>query len=305
MVGYARLCSKLWDAIPPLGAPNRAIPPHTTKALDLSTQAWLDSIPPHLQLRHPRASNSQSRVVNRLRALLHLRGNITRISIYQHHLLSTASINANLSAVWLIVDVARDSIQVLTHLNATTDIYSRQQNAFNYFLLSAVAVIALAVCHAPEIFAATCARSFLDAISLVRGFSRHSMASRRLWKSIRGLLPRLKSLGLSSEVRQSDASIHDPHGTSGVQHQTYASINQDEEFTQSGGVASRPYDVSGNNGVPYMADFSSDLMDIFYALDDGQHFAADFSTDNFENMDAGFMSTEGAGISRRFLQGLM
>ena len=54
-----------------------------------------------------------------------------------------------------------------------------------------------------------------------------------------------------------------------------------------------------------MADFSSDLMDIFYALDDGQHFAADFSTDNYGNMDAGFMSTEGAGISRRFLEGLM
>jgi hypothetical protein len=190
-------------------------------------------------------------------------------------------------------------------LNATTDIYSRQQNAFNYFLLSAVAVIALAVCHAPEIFAATCARSFLDATSLLRGFSRHSMASRRLWKSIRGLLPRLKSLGLSGEVRQNEAHIHDPQSTVSAQAQTYAVINQEEDFAQSGGVANRTYDVGGTSGVPYMADFSSDLMDIFYALDDEQQFAANFSSDNFENMDDGFMSSEGAGISRRFLQGLI
>jgi hypothetical protein len=66
------------------------------------------------------------------------------------------------------VDIALDSIQVLMHLNATTDIYSLQQNAFNYFLLSSLAIIFLAVCHAPEVFASRCRKSFVDAVELVR-----------------------------------------------------------------------------------------------------------------------------------------
>lgn len=307
MVGYARLCSKLWDAIPPLGAPNRAIPPQTAKALDLSAQAWIDSIPPQLQLRHPYGSSSQTRVIHRLRALLHLRGNITRISIYQHHLLSTLSINANLSAVWLIVDVARDSIQVLVHLNATSDIYSRQQNAFNYFLLSAVAVIALAVCHAPAIFAATCAKSFMDAIGLVRGFSQHSMASRRLWKSIRGLLPRLKSLGLSGERLSNtiapEMQTYDERSMSNVRGELNAPTSRQGEVLASDAFTGKQLDAEGS--VPYMADFSSDLMDIFYALDEEMQFTPDFAPENFGAVDSGLMNSEGSGISRRFLQGLI
>ncbi|KAM3444968.1 hypothetical protein NHJ13734_000837 [Beauveria thailandica] len=217
MVGYAQLCSKLWAAIPPFGAPNQSIPHELAYALDASALEWLESIPPHLQMRHyPRGSGSaggnagpyptslrtqqhpqqQPRVLHRLRALLYLRGNLTRISIYQHHLISPAAVAADPDRARVAVDLARDTVQVLVHLNATSDIYSRQQNAFNYFLASAFAVISLALCHAPHIFAAPCTQSFMDAASLVKGFSRHSMASKRLWKSIRGLSPRLKSLGV-------------------------------------------------------------------------------------------------------------
>ncbi|XP_044714413.1 fungal specific transcription factor domain-containing protein [Hirsutella rhossiliensis] len=101
----------------------------------------------HLRLRHPRlglAARTQPRVLHRLRALLYLRGNHTRISVYQHYLFNTTSITANLRSAWLVVNIALDSVQILVHLNATTDIYSRQQNAFNYFLVSAMAVIFLA-----------------------------------------------------------------------------------------------------------------------------------------------------------------
>ncbi|OAA74657.1 Casein kinase II, regulatory subunit [Akanthomyces lecanii RCEF 1005] len=213
MVGYARLCSKLWEAIPPFGAPSQSIPHELAYALDASALEWLDSIPPHLQMRHyPRGAGSQGnagtytssvrpppqqpRVLHRLRALLYLRGNLTRISIYQHHLVSPAAVAADPQRARVAVDLARDTVQVLVHLNATSDIYSRQQNAFNYFLASAFAVISLALCHAPHMFAAQCTQSFMDAAGLVKGFSRHSMASKRLWKSIRGLSPRLKSLGV-------------------------------------------------------------------------------------------------------------
>ncbi|CAK7208157.1 hypothetical protein SCUCBS95973_000006 [Sporothrix curviconia] len=201
MVRYGRLCSKLWDAIPPFGSQSQQIPEDVAHALDASTQDWLYSIPPDLQLRHPRlglAPLAQPRTMHRIRTLLYLRGNHTRTLIYRHHLLSAQSIAANKRDAQLVVDIAQDSIHVLVHLNATSNIYSRQQNAFNYFLLSALSIVFLAVCHAPDTFTALCRKSLLDAVELVRGFSRNSPASRRLWNSVHGLLQRLRSLGLQS-----------------------------------------------------------------------------------------------------------
>lgn len=187
------------------------IPSDTATSLDIQTQEWLESIPSHLQLRHPRlglAARAQPRVLQRLRALLYLRGNHTRILIFRHHLLNPDRIKSDPDRAWLVVEIAQDSIQVLVHLNATSDIYRRQQSAFNYFLLSALAVIFLAVCHEPNMFGEPCRKSFHAAVKLVKDFSRHSLVSRRLWNSIKGLLPRLRQLGIhgTEEGRESDST---------------------------------------------------------------------------------------------------
>ncbi|GJC96696.1 fungal specific transcription factor domain-containing protein [Colletotrichum higginsianum] len=199
MVAYGRLCSKVWEALPPFESPSQFIPRDTVAFLDFMTLNWLSSIPEDLQLRHPRlglAPRVQPRSVHRLRTLLYLRGNHMRTLIHRHHVLSTASIKADMQAARLVTDIALDTIQVLVHLSETSDIYARQQNAFNYFLMSALAVILLAVCHAPGVFAEPCKETFLRAARLVKGFSRHGHASRRLWRTIRGLMPGIKSLGL-------------------------------------------------------------------------------------------------------------
>ncbi|KID82884.1 Casein kinase II, regulatory subunit [Metarhizium guizhouense ARSEF 977] len=320
MVGYARLCSKLWDAIPPFGSPCQSIPPDIANALDASTQTWLESIPPHLQMRHPRAfysTRSQPRVLHRLRAFLYLRGNLTRISIYQHHLLSAATIKADLARAKVAVDLAQDTVQVLVHLNATSDIYSRQQNAFNYFLLGAFAVISLAICHAPNVFAAGCAQSFIDAIGLVRGFSRHSIASRRLWKSIRGLLPRLKSLGLQ-DCDDAGDRMHSPSaaGTLGSDASSSyivrgrASVSRaddDQVWTASGrqpGPGALTHPGLGAD-IPDMTELNNDILNLFDTLGQGSQFPDDFDSGLYNALDADLVGGDGLDISRRFLQGLM
>ncbi|PHH75932.1 hypothetical protein CDD80_1928 [Ophiocordyceps camponoti-rufipedis] len=329
MVGYGRLCSKLWDAIPPLGSPTQSIPDETIQALDLSTQDWLESIPPHLRLRHPRlglAARSQPRVLQRLRALLYLRGNHTRLSIYQHCLFSTTSINSDLDTAWLVINIAQDSVQVLVHLNDTTDIYSRQQNAFNYFLLSALAVIFLAVCHAPNVFAEPCRKSFLDAIDLVRGFSRHSVVSRRLWKSIRGLLPRLRSLGLQGSedggggaapatTAAATTTTGDSPGSGSVPNTGVGPENRDfrdgamqdpptgtsvwDGQTSSDMMAEG--DMSGS--VPDMFQMRNDLLDLFDALGQGQQFPGEFGAHFYGPDETDLLNGRGGEITRR-LQGL-
>ncbi|KAK7403062.1 hypothetical protein QQX98_011173 [Neonectria punicea] len=321
MVGYGRLCSKLWDAIPPFGSHSQLIPEDTVISLDLSTQAWLQSIPPDLQLRHPRlglAPRSQPRIIHRLRALLYLRGNHTRIFIYRHHLLSAASIAGNLRSAWLVVDIAQDSIQVLVHLNSTTDIYSRQQNAFNYFLLSALAIIFLAVCHAPDVFTGPCRKSFLDAVELVRGFSRYSIVSRRLWNSIRGLLPRLRTLGLQSSEEAQDTevvvdgnspaiTVNSPGMGSlsremrGRTHHLEGPDDLDvsDIHTDSGIVP----DLDLGSSIPDMYQMRNDLLSLFDAFGQGQILPEEFGA-QFYGPDDGDANGMGGEISRRF-QGLI
>ncbi|KAH8587357.1 hypothetical protein B0O99DRAFT_400740 [Bisporella sp. PMI_857] len=219
LVAYGRLSSKVWDALPPFGSPQQFIPEDKVAFLNFVTQNWVGSIPTNLQLRHPRlglAPWTQPRALHRLRALLYLHGNHMRTLIHRHHVLSSANIMADVASARLVVDIAKDTIQVLVHLNNTTDIYARQQSAFNYFLISALAVILLAVCHAPAVFATTCRESFVAAVDLVKGFSLRSFASRRLWKCIKGLLPGINSLGMqsSSDAQQNVLAVsHLPAAT--------------------------------------------------------------------------------------------
>ncbi|KAL0930519.1 fungal specific transcription factor [Colletotrichum truncatum] len=209
LIGYGRLCSKAWEALPPFSAPSQSIPKDTVEFLDFTAQNWSRSIPNDLQLRYLRDANmpvGQPRVLRRLQALLYLRGNHIRTLIHRHHVISSASIEADPQKARLVVDMAIDSISVLVNLSETSDIYMRQQSAFNYFLLSALAVIFLAVCHGSRVFAEPCRDSFLSAVELVKGISRQGTASRRLWKSIRGLLPLAQRIGLRGDENTSRQS---------------------------------------------------------------------------------------------------
>ncbi|CAG9952790.1 unnamed protein product [Clonostachys rosea f. rosea IK726] len=317
MIGYGRLSSQLWEALMAFGSMANFIPEETTAVLDLKTQEWLESIPPDLQLRHPRlglAARAQPRVLHRLRALLYLRGNHTRILIYRHHLLSPAKIKADPHSAYLVVEIAKDSIKVLVHLNATSDIYSRQQTAFNYFLVTALAVIFLAVCHDPKVFAEICRNSFHAAVKLVRDFSRRSQASRRLWNSIRGLLPRLKRLGMKGAEDGREVEQNNGQNELVAREDSTGSLNQQSDSKEqrygeepgmivpvgmemlAGGLDSGT-EFAGAGTTPNMFQMSNDLMALFDVFEQGQQFPSDFGHDYYNGGD-------GSEITRRF-QGLM
>jgi hypothetical protein len=108
--------------------------------------------------------------------------------------MSIENLRADMQGAQLVVSIAQDTIQVLVHLNETSDIYVRQVHTFNYFLTGALASILLAVCHAPDVFADCCRQSFQDAVSLLKNNSQRGHLSRRLWRSIRGTVNRALSL---------------------------------------------------------------------------------------------------------------
>ncbi|RGP78400.1 activator of stress s 1 [Fusarium longipes] len=309
MVGYGKLCSQIWDAIPPFGSASQTIPEDTAAALDLKTQDWLDSIPAHLKLRHPRlglAPRAQPRLPHRLRALLYLRGNYVRILIYRHHLMSTASILANPQNAWLVVDIAQDTIQVLVHLHDTTDIYSRQQNVFNHFLLSALAVLFLAVCHAPDMFSSPCRRTFSDGVELVRGLSRHSSVSKRLWNSIRGIIPRMKTFVFTgSQEENQEQGTEEGNGQGDpttMEAQMPTSIGANEVFALDNIMVTPQGDLSSS--VPDMFQMRNDLLDLFNAFGEGQQFLPLVPETFSDEEDFALATEQGKDITMQF-QGLI
>lgn len=201
LVGYGRLCSKVWEALPQFGTPPGAIPPGTATLLDVQIRSWCGGIPPEFRLSSPYdiSANSRyfaSRGVRNVRTLMYLRGNHLRSLVNRQYVLSTAAIAASPQQARLVVHMARDSIQVLVALSRESDVYARQQAAYNQFLVSALSIVLLATSHAPALFAHVCRKDFSDAIDLVKGFSQTSVAGHRLWKSMRGLVSAVNRLGL-------------------------------------------------------------------------------------------------------------
>lgn len=186
--------------------------------IDYQILQWQKSIPPELQLPTANSQPATTRAIQRLQILLYLRANQMRILVYRPVLHSANSIQENLTYAGIVVELARDTIRALTHLNQTTDIYRAQQVCFNYFLISALAVIFLASCHAPVHFSSMCREEFYMALDLVKGFSNKSFVSKRLWKTIKGLKEVGPKLGLSPDDMNNgiNGNMEDPHSSAAL-----------------------------------------------------------------------------------------
>ncbi|KAI4284984.1 MAG: hypothetical protein L6R38_000999 [Xanthoria sp. 2 TBL-2021] len=218
MIAYGRIASKVWRSIMgPVGAGSE-VEEETMSYLDYQILDWQNQIPDSLKF-YPTVdvpdTGAPSRAQRRLQVLLYLRANQMRILIYRPVLHSATSIMENRHQAGVVVEVAKDTVRVLTRLNQTTDIYRTQQVCFNHFLVSALAALFLAVSHAPLEFNQTVRDEFYMAIDLVSGFSA-SYVSMRLWEMIKGLKEVGPRLGLVSHSRPALSEPIDPHSSAAV-----------------------------------------------------------------------------------------
>ena len=222
MIEYSRLGGRVWRSVAGWedGGELRR---EDVGYLDYKITEWQKSIPRALQLQGTGqvsglTAQPTSRAMHRLQIILLLRTNQMRILIYRPVLHSASSIAQNPGYAETVVDLARDTIRVLTHLNQTTDIYRAQQVCFNYFLISALAVLFLASCHAPVQFSKRCKEEFYMALELVKSFSSRSYVSKRLWRTIKGLKevgPKL-GLELDTERERREGEGEDPHSSAAL-----------------------------------------------------------------------------------------
>ncbi|KAH8664391.1 fungal-specific transcription factor domain-containing protein [Xylariales sp. PMI_506] len=288
LVAHGKLCSKVWDAIPQYGSPTDAIPPDVVLTLDTEIQTWFSHIPEDLQLAfaqlgNPSAQEAKSWSPQHPSYLLYLRGNYLRSLIHRHYVLSTSAINENSAKASLAVDIARDSIQILVRLSDGSKLYKRHWVAYNYFLVSAISILLLAVCNAPAQFAQRCRGDFFKAIALVRKSSRLSLQGRRLWSSLRDLIPRLRHLGLAKESTHArdttqsaapgpyDISLgvtnvpHSHHNSqpNPISHNTQSHVADPLHTSSIDRWPAMDFSTEFNDSTPDMSRMGDDLLGIF------------------------------------------
>ena len=263
MISYSRISSKIWRSTTSFeGAPNE-IDRENIGYLDYQILQWHNTIPESLKF-DPSESypppKGISRGQRRLHIILYLRTNQMRTLIYRPVLHSATTIMENQQAAQIGVNVAKETIRILTRLHETTDIYSSQQVCFNYFLLSALAVIFLAVSHAPMEFSHQVRDEFYQALDLVKGFSNNSYIAKRLWKAIRGLKEIGPKLGLVSRQTQLTTS-NDPHSSAAVAMAGLAGHQVDEMAAFASTQNTSPVGSSPLNGQ----QMSYELTNLFEA----------------------------------------
>ncbi|KAF5864140.1 hypothetical protein ETB97_008546 [Aspergillus alliaceus] len=190
MISYARLSTKIWGLVVGWGSRSRSATSDYCSYLDFQVQQWIQSIPQELRFdpsQRLSTDSVQNDNVMMLQVLLALQANQLRILVYRQNLLSSESIEGNVPGASTAVETAKSTIHMLDYFTGVSDVYFQRPEPFNYFLISALAALFLAVFHAPSRFSHVCRAEFYTAVSMVRKSSTRARTSRRLQKIIRSL----------------------------------------------------------------------------------------------------------------------
>jgi len=235
MIDLNVIAARVWRAIGTDQTATNGVSKEEISYLDYLIKQWHQNLPQQLQYTHlshdRQEAASSSPGEYRLRIVMLCRRNSMLVQLYRPVLHSVTSIISNRPQAQEVVNVAKETVRTLSHINQTSDIYRSSQVMFNAFLTTALAVLFLAVSHAPALFADQVREEFYMALDLVRGFSRGSTVSKRLWKTIRILKEVGPKLGLPTRDGQNGAdgiSEDDPNRSAALAMAGLAGHNVDE-----------------------------------------------------------------------------
>ncbi|PYI35014.1 hypothetical protein BP00DRAFT_454240 [Aspergillus indologenus CBS 114.80] len=209
MISYARLSSKIWGLVVGWRTRPRAATTDYCAYLDFQVQQWIQSIPPELRFdpAHRATARGDSPThadsMMTLQVLLALQANQLRILVYRQYLLSGESIEDSVAGASIAVETAKSTVHMLDYFSRVSEIYYQRPEPFNYFLISALAALFLAVLHGPARFSQVCRPEFYKAVEMVRRSSTRARTSRRLQKIIRSLKVIRLNLGKEAKLHQS------------------------------------------------------------------------------------------------------
>ncbi|CRL22453.1 Fungal transcriptional regulatory protein, N-terminal [Penicillium camemberti] len=207
LISHARLSTKIWGLVVEWPNRSQAATSDGCAYLDAQVQEWIHSIPPELRFdpswRSPAGSEHTDRAIM-LQVFLALQANQLRILVYRQNLLSYERIADNVTGASTAVETAKSTVHMLDYFSRVSSIYFQRPEPFNYFLLSALAALFLAVLHAPARFSHVCRPEFYTAVDMVRRSATRARTSRRLQKILHGL----KRIRLNLKDGETGQSFH-------------------------------------------------------------------------------------------------
>lgn len=216
MISYARLSTKIWGLVTGWRSRSREATSDGCAYLDAQVQQWIRSIPHELRFdpiwRSPVGSEHTDRTMM-LQVLLALQANQLRILVYRQNLLSSERIAQDMTGATSAVETAKSTVQTLVHFSRVSTVYFQRPEPFNYFLISALAALFLAVLHAPARFSHVCRPEFYTAVDMVRRSATRARTSRRLQKIIHSL-KRIQLNVHGDHMPNRRHSVHDAHEAS-------------------------------------------------------------------------------------------
>jgi hypothetical protein len=241
MINYARLSTKIWGLVVGWRSRPRAATADYCSYLDFQVQQWIQSIPSELRFdltqsqpqsehagraaivtaaQQPQSrAHTQTESMLMLQVLLALQANQLRILVYRQNLLSSESIESNVSGASTAVETAKSTVHILDLFSRVSPLYFQRPEPFNYFLISALAALFLAVLHVPARFSQTCRPEFYAAVDMVRRSSTRARTSRRLQKIIKSLKMIWNNIGAQRSkepVQKNGANRRTPLGLDGT-----------------------------------------------------------------------------------------
>ncbi|KAI1016951.1 hypothetical protein LB504_007172 [Fusarium proliferatum] len=155
----------------------------TQDYLQFRVLQWQQNLPQRLQFRgidDKFDMATEKRGDYKLRLMLYLRANQMRTIILRKAASRFGSHNIDTSNFQVMIQVARDSIQVLARLARETDIYHAQHKTFNHFLETALSSLLLVTCYASPDQSKSCLQDVVTATQLIHRLAGESMITRRL-----------------------------------------------------------------------------------------------------------------------------
>lgn len=208
MVSYASFTHRLWDHNSRLLTADAMEDEDLFDVTNIQIDQWKERFLAGLVFVHPNDRVANIRPQS-LPTLLYLRANLLRGLVITSYFLSCSRLAREKRMAQTGVEIASDTIAILSDLDATTDIYLKQHPFFQHFLASSVALLFLVVMHesgskgysetslGEKLNLTSLSESISLAFRLAEVYSEASSASERLWKRMKNMREILFKLGIS------------------------------------------------------------------------------------------------------------
>ena len=210
LIQYVRIAARFVPTMPKLGSSYSVMEPSTRTFLDIEADQWAlststasltpdakDPITPHARADSAQYHNTFITVCK----------NQLKLSLSKHTLFSLSSIAQNQSLSQKAVSTASETIHSCNELQKSTTMYHLQAVHFNFFVLSAVAALYLAVRHAPLLFSDT-PREIFTGLEILRPYCTSNHLCERV-KALEKAMGRLgyDGMGIGPQLALKEAPM--------------------------------------------------------------------------------------------------